>query len=73
VNAEGNFNLQYRQLTESTFYFHNVMGQIIFSSALEGTGGSKNFYQSNLPAGIYCWRVVAGGKIYGNGKVVIVR
>ncbi len=70
---EGNFDLQYSQITESTFYFYNVLGQIIFSSPLAGTSGLKNFYKENLRPGIYYWKVVAGNFVYANGKVVIVR
>lgn len=71
--GEGNFSLQYTQVTESTFYFYNAVGQMIFSSPLENLAGQKSFNTENLPRGMYYWKVAAGNKVYGKGKASVMR
>jgi len=71
--SNGNFNLQYSQAQESTFYFYNVLGQIIFSTTLEGTSEIKNFININLNCGIYFWEVISGDTVYKKGKHLIIK
>ena len=71
--SNGNFNLEYSQSYESTFYFYNVLGQIIFSTTLDGTSGSKNFMNDNLNVGMYYWEARSGNTIHQTGKHIIIK
>lgn len=69
--SSGNFNLQYTQANESTLYFYNMLGQVIFVTDLQGISGNIYFNKSNLNNGLYYWEVRSGDKIYENGKYLI--
>jgi len=70
--SNGNFNLQYSQANETTFYFYNVLGQILFSTTLEGASDLKNFIKNNLNNGMYYWEVISGDKVHKQGKHLII-
>jgi hypothetical protein len=70
--SNGNFNLEFSQANERTFYFYNMLGQIVFSTALEGTSGVVNFNKNYLNNGLYYWEVKSGETIYGKGKHFVI-
>jgi hypothetical protein len=67
-----NINLKYSQESESILYFYNVLGQEIFSTALTGTSGIKN-YNNNWNPGIYYWEVRSGDTMRRKGKQLILK
>lgn len=56
-----------------TLLIKDVSGKLIQQMRMEGNRGLVHWYTSNIPNGMYFYRVTDGKRQYGNGKVVIMK